>query len=641
MKPRSAPSLRPPNTLAALALALALAAPACEDGETSSGGADVTQPLSSCSADPDCDDGLACTLDRCVPHPDGRGRSVCQWQRAPGTCFVNGVCATPGEARPGSACEVCDPATPDRWTLLPDDTPCTADACLEAATCRLGVCVGTPRPCEDDNPCTRDGCDPATGCSFTPLIGYSCDDEVRCTLDDRCDSRGECVGTPRTCDDGDPCTLDDCNEVTGCTHTPTEGTPCDDGNACTVALCRGGGCVAVRPETCDDGNVCTLDTCDPIAGCVHLPTLSPCCIGAVSVCDDGNPCTDDSCDPATGACSHADNTAACDDGNRCTAGDTCEAGVCVPGAALACDDGNPCTLDACDPSRPELCFHSITTGACDDGIACTTNDMCRNGVCRGDTSNCVCEPNLSSDGVKLTSVQLGDGGTSGQGLDVDQNPATCSPQGQCSGGIDNTLSILAGFANPSLASAVSAGNVMLVLELSPTASNPMTVAVYQARLAPNNPGCNFQTQTCDYHVSRDFLDPVSCEPVARLTGTRTGNRLVAGGPGTRLPFSIPFDGADLEVLIANVRIEVDLTIAQGQVSAVTGVLGGAVPKQTLIDGLRQIPESALPAPRDAIISLVESLVVNDIDTDGDGTKDAASIGVRIIGIDARLTGVGP
>jgi len=82
-------------------------------------------------------------------------------------------------------------------------------------------------------------------------------------------------------------------------------------------------------------------------------------------------------------------------------------------------------------------------------------------------------------------------------------------------------------------------------------------------------------------------------------------------------------------------------VSGGQVTAMSGVLGGAVPKQTLIDALRQVPDDALPAPKEAIISLVETLVINDIDTDGDGVKDAASIGVKVVGRDARLVGVAP
>lgn len=608
----------------------------CGDG---GGSADTAQPTPSCAEDLDCDDGLVCTTDRCVVDDPSGAAPYCAWQVAANTCFIRGVCAERGENRDGAPCEVCDPIAPLAWTLVGDERACDdGDLCTTDSVCRLGRCEGAVVDCDDGDACTRDGCSAATGCSHSVLAGFTCDDGARCTLDDRCDAAGRCVGRADRCDDGNPCTTDACDEVVGCVHAAQEGTTCVLEDLCSEALCRAGECVAVRPTVCDDGNPCTIDACDGALGCVNLPTLSPCCIGATSVCDDGNPCTDDLCDPETGACAHTDSTAACDDGNACTSGDVCTGGRCV-GGGLACDDGNPCTDDACNPALSPPCVHSPRAGACDDGIACTTAEACINGRCRGDTSQCVCEPDLSADGVKLTTVQLGVDGTPGEGVDVDVDSSTCAPAGSCSGGVDNGLSILSGFANPSLSSAVQSGDVMLVAEVSPIGQNPVTVAIYQARLAV--PGCNFMTSTCDYLVERDFLDPATCEPVAKLVGTRTGNRLVAGGPGTRLPFSIPFDGAELEVVIANLRLEVDLTVSGGQVTAMSGVLGGAVPKQTLIDALRQVPDASLPAPKEAIISLVETLVINDIDTDGDGVKDAASIGVKVVGRDARLVGVAP
>jgi len=40
--------------------------------------------------------------------------------------------------------------------------------------------------------------------------------------------------------------------------------------------------------------------------------------------------------------------ATCDDGLACTTGDVCTAGQCVGQAPAICDDANPCTRDGCD-----------------------------------------------------------------------------------------------------------------------------------------------------------------------------------------------------------------------------------------------------------------------------------------------------
>ena len=74
------------------------------------------------------------------------------------------------------------------------------------------------------------------------------------------------------------------------------------------------------------------------------------------------------------------NTAApCSDGSACTTGDVCADGICVGGAAPTCDDGNVCTDDSCNAALG--CVHVNNTAPCSDGNACTTGDVCSGGSC--------------------------------------------------------------------------------------------------------------------------------------------------------------------------------------------------------------------------------------------------------------------
>ena len=70
--------------------------------------------------------------------------------------------------------------------------------------------------------------------------------------------------------------------------------------------------------------------------------------------------------------------------------------------ATECDDANDCTTDTCTNG---VCAHSLSTGSCDDGNACTENDTCTEGVCEGTPLQCpvgeVCE-----DGVCVTAPDL-------------------------------------------------------------------------------------------------------------------------------------------------------------------------------------------------------------------------------------------
>ena len=132
-----------------------------------------------------------------------------------------------------------------------------------------------------------------------------------------------------------------------------------------------GGSCGGAPLDCDDGNACNgPETCDPLTGC-QAGTEPP-------DCDDFNACTDDSCDPVAG-CLHVPNDAnSCDDSDVCNGSEVCAAGACVPGTTLICDDGDACNgAETCDPA---LGCQPGTGNDCDDGNVCTI-DGCAAGSC--------------------------------------------------------------------------------------------------------------------------------------------------------------------------------------------------------------------------------------------------------------------
>ena len=226
--------------------------------------------------------------------------------------------------------------------------------------------------------------------------GSPCNDGDPCTDSDVCLGGGCSQGAAILCDDGNPCTVDSCADGV-CGNTPAAGA-CDDGNVCTLGdSCKGGSCSPGLAMNCEDGNVCTDNGCDPAQGCVELPNAASCTLldlcqtgalcgggschaGQATVCDDGNPCTNDLCDPQTGVCQFLVTTTPCDDGNACTLGDVCMGGGCQPGVDKNCADGTPCTADGCD-TMSGACIHIASAGSCDDGSACTVNDVCADGAC--------------------------------------------------------------------------------------------------------------------------------------------------------------------------------------------------------------------------------------------------------------------
>ncbi|MGB0591567.1 MAG: FG-GAP-like repeat-containing protein [Myxococcota bacterium] len=175
------------------------------------------------------------------------------------------------------------------------------------------------------------------------------------------------------------------------------GSDCDDGNVCTSPSCGdNGGCVQSHADGfCDDGVACTQeDTC-----------LNKECVGEPYSCDDEEVCTDDVCN-GDGSCSHPDNTAPCDDLTACTIGDTCSGGLCQGTSvdcsiyntgcfagvcAGPCNEGDDC---ACIGDSCAACVLEPVAGqSCDDGDACTLNDVCsETGSCAGewDKFGCGC-----------------------------------------------------------------------------------------------------------------------------------------------------------------------------------------------------------------------------------------------------------
>ncbi len=345
-----------------------------------------------CTSHWECDDGVECTLDRCLhgscSHSPQDGACPQAPQCWTHTCdLLQGCLLIPNE---GGECSITD------------------DKCVEKSVCTdSGKCVPSVYVQCKSMPCMESNCMPETGeCSYLPLTGQSCDDGNPCTGDDKC-LDGSCTGQMSrnacsctydqdcadvgkgnlcqgkfVCQEGfcvvEPGSAVACPEVPEglCYHWKCEpatgscikefspiGTPCSDDNPCTQEdQCESGQCVGVAQSNgapCDlDFNPCTLDYCSA-AICEAGPPMS---------CEIEDPCLSSFCDATSGKCVvKPDSGAECDDGDPCTAGDHCLFGQCV-GAFDSCVD---CTL-AVNGGHP-----------CDDGDGQTVGDHCRGGLCAG------------------------------------------------------------------------------------------------------------------------------------------------------------------------------------------------------------------------------------------------------------------
>lgn len=166
-----------------------------------------------------------------------------------------------------------------------------------------------------------------------------------------------------------------------------------DTGTCEVAVCNDGShdgpvgeCVLVmapNDTACDDGLFCTVgDVC--VEGLCTGTAPNDCGLG-------GSECTTVVCDEEAGACSEipANEGSSCDDGLFCTVNDVCVEGVCLSDEMNDCGlDGSQCTAIACDEETKSCDEVPANEGStCDDGLFCTVNDVCEKGECTATEAN--------------------------------------------------------------------------------------------------------------------------------------------------------------------------------------------------------------------------------------------------------------
>lgn len=222
--------------------------------------------------------------------------------------------------------------------------------------------------------------------------GGPCSTAVDCvSLSDPC-NQGACVNSV--------CVRVPANELGAC----DDGQFCTDNEACTNGVCGGG-----TPKFCSSGNdACHLGICDEASkSCKVTPG------------NDGN---------------------ACSDGDPCTATAACQGGACVPQTQKDCSFLNgTCATGTCDSKLGCVSKPNADGTACNDGLYCTINDVCKAGVCGGKPNTCappgadICMIGQCDEGSKSCIAVPGNDGKACNDGNVCTAGETCSA-GKCLGG---------------------------------------------------------------------------------------------------------------------------------------------------------------------------------------------------------------
>jgi hypothetical protein len=301
-----------------------------------------------------------------------------------------------------------DTTTPD--TTTPDTTTLDADG---PDTKPAPGCCKVDDDCDGDDVCffgpwnagkcmSKAGLAPgACWASSHCAQGEVCEGGMACGCDAFCkamDSPGTCKGPgPKTCSVGLGAADTDCGAGMFCELDPKAG-------------CAGSGVCSPIPQACDAvyAPVCGCDgktygnTCEAAGNGQNAASEGECPNKCLTVkCGDGNPCTSNPCDPKTGQCLVVPQLgAACDDGDACTKDDVCKdvygTAQCSPGKYVDCPAPKDCETVACN-SKTGQCEATPVPGCngnigkkCSLGMGAPTIDCGPDAYCElPDGAKCV------------------------------------------------------------------------------------------------------------------------------------------------------------------------------------------------------------------------------------------------------------
>lgn len=237
--------------------------------------------------------------------------------------------------------------------------------------------TGEPTPTTGVTPTSTGAVDPPTSIGDPDTSTSTSTGDGTSTGDDTS------TGTSTSTSTGEASSTSSTGEPSTSTGEPVPG--CDDGAQNqdeTDVDCGGGVCGG-----CELGGACLGDTDCSSSWCEGGVCGEPGCLVDADCDAFDSDCVEATCDVVSKTCDQAPiaEGEACDDGDLCTTGETCDKGGCLGGKVVDCSGlDSSCGIGVCDPDSGSCAgqaFPGTEGDPCDDGFACTPDDVCEAGLC--------------------------------------------------------------------------------------------------------------------------------------------------------------------------------------------------------------------------------------------------------------------
>ena len=318
---------------------------------------------------------------------------------------------------------------------------------------------------------------------------------------------------------------------------------------------------------------------------------------------DGAQCGDDGCGKVCGTCP---------DGWECDGG-IC---ACVPDC-----EGRECGKDGCGGA----CGTCVALELCTQIFTCLTKD----------------DATPWTGGVlKINLLEVSNGGLPGYALDLDGDPWTCAPPGNCQDGIDNALGGILGQVdqyldlNAELNTVLASGEEVLLAEFVNfnDAGVPFQMNMFRGHPVEPVEVCDWQAETCTYTVDPGWYT-VEGEPIWSFPNAVVHNgKLLAGGPSFQLdlPVTMLFNMSEFEAWLTGymAQVEADAVVVDGNLVGLQDAVFGAAFKKADINEFIDDAAEGIDLPISPDLIPGWGWLMPDVDTDGDWELDALSFGLR-------------